>query len=177
VSGRGVEGPWYLHSWPWFIVILLGVSVIGSLVTVGIALNGRDPEVSGDRVEDAKSVRRSNELEARAAALGIGAEISLHEGGELVVVDLWGDNDISVPQMDLSFTHPTLEDRDRNVHLRRDVDGRYRGSMERPIAGRYDLLLEPIDGPGRTSAWKLVGRRTIGVASPAMVGTSRGAAR
>ena len=37
--------PWYLHSWPWFIVILLVVSVIASLATVVIAFRNRDIDV------------------------------------------------------------------------------------------------------------------------------------
>jgi hypothetical protein len=37
--------PWYQNFWPWFIVILLGISVIGSLVTVAIAYQHRDIDV------------------------------------------------------------------------------------------------------------------------------------
>lgn len=37
--------PWYRHFWPWFIVGLLGVSVVGSLVTVAIAYRHRDVDV------------------------------------------------------------------------------------------------------------------------------------
>jgi hypothetical protein len=46
--------PWYRNSWPWFIVGLLGISVIGSLATVYIAYAHRDIEIdrslnAGDR--------------------------------------------------------------------------------------------------------------------------------
>lgn len=37
--------PWYQNFWPWFIVILLGISVVGSLVTVAIAYQHRDIDV------------------------------------------------------------------------------------------------------------------------------------
>ncbi len=37
--------PWYQNFWPWFIVVLLGISVVGSLVTVAIAYRGRDVDV------------------------------------------------------------------------------------------------------------------------------------
>ena len=37
---------WYYHFWPWFIVGLLGVSVVGSLSTVVIAYRYGDVEVS-----------------------------------------------------------------------------------------------------------------------------------
>ena len=47
MTSKPVElgSPWYKNFWPWFIVILLGVSVIGSLVTVAIAYRHRDIDV------------------------------------------------------------------------------------------------------------------------------------
>ena len=32
-------GPWYAHFWPWFLVVLLGISVIASLWTVSVAFS------------------------------------------------------------------------------------------------------------------------------------------
>lgn len=37
--------PWFHHFWPWFIVALLGISVLGSLATVAIAYRYGDVEV------------------------------------------------------------------------------------------------------------------------------------
>jgi hypothetical protein len=36
--------PWFHHFWPWFIVLLLGVSVIASLYTVSLAYQLGDLE-------------------------------------------------------------------------------------------------------------------------------------
>ena len=36
---------WFHHFWPWFIVCLLGVSVVASLSTVVIAVRYADSEV------------------------------------------------------------------------------------------------------------------------------------
>ena len=41
----GEGTPWYQHFWPWFIVVLMGVSIVGSLVTVAIAYRHRDVDV------------------------------------------------------------------------------------------------------------------------------------
>jgi len=40
-----VGTPWYLNSWPWFIVILMTVSVLASLATVVIAYRYGDVDV------------------------------------------------------------------------------------------------------------------------------------
>jgi hypothetical protein len=37
--------PWYQNFWPWFIVVLLGASVVGSLVSVAIAYHHKDIDI------------------------------------------------------------------------------------------------------------------------------------
>jgi hypothetical protein len=47
--------PWYLNSWPWFIVILMTVSIIASVATVVIAYRYGDVDVrQRERVEAAE---------------------------------------------------------------------------------------------------------------------------
>lgn len=42
---QSVGRPWYQNFWPWFIVGLLGVTVVGSLTTVYIAFLYGDEEI------------------------------------------------------------------------------------------------------------------------------------
>jgi len=45
VNSQTVDpSPWYHHFWPWFIVLLLGISVIASLYTVSLAYQLGDIE-------------------------------------------------------------------------------------------------------------------------------------
>ena len=48
---------WYRHPWVWFIVGLLGISVIGSLYTVSIAYSLGDIEVSAESARSLDDVR------------------------------------------------------------------------------------------------------------------------
>jgi len=52
--------PWYQHFWPWFIVVLMGVSIAASLWTVAIAYRHRDVEVRA-------SVRHTRPADQRAS--------------------------------------------------------------------------------------------------------------
>jgi hypothetical protein len=40
--------PWHKQFWPWFLIILLGVSVLSSLLTVYYAVRDPDPIVDGN---------------------------------------------------------------------------------------------------------------------------------
>ena len=48
---------WFYHFWPWFIVGLLTVSVVGSLATVMIAFNGADIEIPRHSTVEARPHR------------------------------------------------------------------------------------------------------------------------
>jgi hypothetical protein len=54
MTSRSIDegSPWYRNFWPWFIVVLLGVSVVGSLVTVAIAYYHRDVDVRRSATPD-----------------------------------------------------------------------------------------------------------------------------
>lgn len=51
--------PWYRHFWPWFIVILMVLSVGASLATVVIAYGLGDLEISDSRPAAASAPRVS----------------------------------------------------------------------------------------------------------------------
>jgi hypothetical protein len=55
--------PWYHHFWPWFIVLLLGISVIASLYTVSLAYRLGDIEVAADESAPAEDETRVGESE------------------------------------------------------------------------------------------------------------------
>ena len=51
-------GPWYVHFWPWFIVALLGTTVVAGLTTVYIAASGADSLVVDDYYKEGKAINR-----------------------------------------------------------------------------------------------------------------------
>jgi len=57
--------PWYQNFWPWFIVVLLGISVVGSLLTVAIAYRTRDIDVRIKAPVEAPTSGLSLEQESR----------------------------------------------------------------------------------------------------------------
>jgi len=57
--------PWYQNFWPWFIVGLLGISVVGSLFTVAIAYQHRDIDVRIQSPSEAGSPSTSFDRERR----------------------------------------------------------------------------------------------------------------
>ena len=57
---------WHRQFWPWFLIVLPGIVVIASLVTVYIAVTHPDPIVDGDYYRHGLNI--NEKLDKRAAA-------------------------------------------------------------------------------------------------------------
>jgi hypothetical protein len=144
MNERATGAPWYRCFWPWFIVVLLGTSVAGSIATAVIAISGRDALVRDDWYRDGMAVNRRIEREARAGALGISASGRLDWVTGEVRLELAGDGVADLPTLAFELSHPTRSQHDALLQLQRGDDGVFRGSLERPPSGRrFYARLEP----------------------------------
>jgi hypothetical protein len=147
--------PWYRCFWPWFIVVLLGSTVAGSITTAVVAFRGSDSLVRDDWYKDGMAINRRIEGEERAASLGIRAEGRFDFVTGEVWLDLSGSETEDLGAIVLELSHPTRAERDALLTLVRTPDGSYRGSLEAPLQGRrFYARLEPSE-PG--SEWRLHG--------------------
>ncbi len=155
--------PWYRHFWPWFVLGLLGTSIVGSLTTVYIAFSGRDPEVRDTWSSDAKAVTRDDAPDQLADALGLSARIVALDGAPIVRVTLFSTADAALAdRITARLVHPTLQQRDLEITLRSVGVDAYEGELASPITGRFHLLLEGearVLGEAEPAPWRL-GTRT-----------------
>jgi len=143
-------GPWYRHPWPWFIVGLLGSTVVAGLTTVWIAVQGADALVVDDYYRDGKAINRSLAADREAALREAVARVT-PDGGTRVALDILGD---APAALTLTLSHVTRAELDRALSLARSPDGRYASPEPLPAGGYYATLAPP----GRHPAWRLRGR-------------------
>ena len=106
--------PWYRQFWPWFIISLLGFSVIASLSTVWIALQTTDSLVlkSDDGIQIVAERRISAERLANELNLAALLTIDLDTGAVSAAMRA-GVLDEAPAVLELEFTHPAFANRDR----------------------------------------------------------------
>jgi len=147
--------PWYRQFWPWFLILLPSLSVIGSIVTIVIAARSPHAMVVDDYARIGLATHAKLERDNRAAELGMAADIRFREHGLEIRVSLEGN----APRPDhlvLLLSHPTLSKSDRQLLLP-GYGELYSGRLEEPLTGRWYLQLSPPDG-----GWRLAGEMEAG---------------
>jgi hypothetical protein len=144
------SGPWYRYFWPWFIVVLLGSTVVAGITTVFIAVTGADSLVTDDYYREGKAINQSIALDHEAALREALARVRVDDRLS-VTLEILGELPTA---LELELSHVTQAGLDRRLHLSRTADGRYAAQEPLP-EGRFYATLRPA---GRGALWQLRGR-------------------
>ncbi len=142
--------PWYRQFWPWFLILLPTLSVVGSIATIIIATGSPHAMVVDDYARIGLATHRKMERDSRATELGMAAEIRVFREPAEIRVRLEGN----APRPDhliLTLSHPTIADSDRRLAMPGHAE-LYSVRLEGPLIGRWYLQLAPPDGD-----WRLAG--------------------
>jgi hypothetical protein len=142
--------PWYRQFWPWFLILLPTLSVVGSIITIVIATSSPHAMVVDDYARIGLATHRKMERDSRATQLGMAAEMRVSRVPAEIRVRLEGD----APRPDhliLTLSHPTIADSDRRLAMPGHGE-LYSVRLEEPLVGRWYLQLAPPDGD-----WRLAG--------------------
>lgn len=148
--------PWYKQFWPWFIMSLPASAVVAGIITIIIAVNNPDGLVEDDYYKAGLAINKVLAKEQKAADLGVNAIVKWDtEKGqlELKLTSSTKPDD----RLLLKMLHPTRENRDIEVPLIHQGDGRYAGMLDTtPVQGNWNLILMPVN-----ESWRLTSRARL----------------
>ncbi|NMY41201.1 hypothetical protein HBN76_07785 [Pseudomonas sp. WS 5013] len=126
--------PWYKEVWVWFILGILGLSVVLGTSMLVIATNNPPGLLSDNYYDVGKGINTSLEREDLAARLQLKADLVLDNDKGTVQLQLQGFS--NPPQLVLNLISPTQPERDRRVVMQAQADGSYTGNLLDTVEGR-----------------------------------------
>lgn len=126
--------PWYKEVWVWFILGILGLSVVLGTSMLVIATNNPPGLLSDNYYDVGKGINTSLEREDLAARLQLKADLVLDNDKGTVQLQLQGFS--NPPQLVLNLISPTQPERDRRVVMQVQADGSYTGNLLDAVEGR-----------------------------------------
>ena len=142
---------WYRVPFVWLLVGLPLLAVIGSFVSLALAIHSDDGLVEDDYYRRGKEINRTLARDHAAATHGLQGRIDLDDAHHELRV--WLSSNKTAPPPDnlqIKFLHATRAGFDKTFILPRDVDGTYRAPLPSFEPGHWNLQLAAQD-------WRLTG--------------------
>lgn len=143
--------PWYRQPWPWFLIALPALAVVGSAITVWLAVRSADGVVATDYYKRGLAINRELSRAQRAVELGLRAEVEVggFASGDRVRVRLAADRPLPPDTaLKVSFIHPGRAGADRSAVL-----GRVAGSANQ---AEFAGTIGDAAGSAQPVAWQVV---------------------
>jgi uncharacterized protein len=137
---------WFKQFWPWFLIGLPMVAVVGSINLLITAMDNKPDMVVDDYYTKGKAINNDFALINRAKELNIRADITQTDNE--LLISLQGLKDKS--SVSFSLYHSTLAKRDISVMLTADGRGNYHFESDKDLTGKWNLRIEPFD-----KSWRL----------------------
>jgi hypothetical protein len=157
--------PWYKEVWVWFILGILGLSVVLGTSMLVIATRNPPGLLSDNYYDVGKGINTSLEREELAERLKLKAALTLDNERGTVSLQLQGYS--NPPQLVLNLISPTQPERDRRVVLQTQADGSYAGNLLDAVEGRRFVELIGQEG-GKD--WRLFEEEQLASGQPIQLG-------
>ena len=157
--------PGYKEFWVWFILGILGMSVILGTSMLVIATRNPPGLISDNYYDVGKGINTSLERENLAVRLQLKASLQLDNEKGTASLQLKGFS--NPPQLVLNLISPTQPERDRRVVLQAQSDGSYAGNLLDAVEGRR--FVEVIGQEGGQD-WRLFEEKQLVSGQPVKLG-------
>ena len=160
--------PWYRHRWPWLLMAGPLAVVVAGAVTLYLAVLSNDGLVDDDYYKLGLTVNQTSARDRAAAAKGLAGQLMQSaEGGQLRLL-LRANAGVELPPtLKLKLAHPTRAGVDREVALRAEGTGVYRGSAGALLTGRWHVVIEDGERSWRlTAVWNVDTTPVLGIGAP-----------
>lgn len=145
--------PWYRQFWPWFLISLPGMAVVGGIITINLAMSGSDSLVRDDYYKEGLAINRDLARERMAANLGIRIALAYDAASGHLAAQLNDAPVGNIESLQVHMVHPTLNNHDSTFSLQRTGDRSYEGQVTERFGDiAWHLAIGPVEETWKISA-------------------------
>jgi hypothetical protein len=129
--------PWYKQFWPWFLISLPLSAVIGSMITINLAITDTDGLVKDDYYKEGLAVNADKARKQMAETLGIQAQCEIETNTGQVSITL---NDAAIGDFEkfiLKLIHPTRAHNDMTIPVEKTSANTFTGKLTLQVQPGY----------------------------------------
>jgi hypothetical protein len=115
--------PWYLHRWPWLLMLGPFLVVLAGSYTGWLAFSQADALVVGDYYTQGKAINQDLRRERAAVALGLSLELTYDAADGQLRGKVHSGAALAPGKLVLHLVHATLPSKDLRFELTPDADG------------------------------------------------------
>jgi len=134
--------PWYKEPWAWLVFFLPFSAVVAGIATYIIANTNPDTLVVGDYYKRGKAINLQVDKVKLAQKLGMKFSLKL-ANNELVIVPTGIDKEF--PLLNVTFFHPTLEEKDFHLALTPNGNGNFRHQFDHLVEGKWRITISSFE--------------------------------
>lgn len=142
--------PWYKQRWPWLLISIPAVSVVGGFILLWFAVTSWDGLVVDDYYKEGQAIGQTMARSMKATELGLTADVSFNADQIRIALDSSTGASLPVGVV-VTIAHPTREGYDQHFALA-GSQGIYSGTLEPLMAGHWQILIED-----ESRVWRLNG--------------------
>jgi hypothetical protein len=162
----GTPRPWYRHAWPWLLMVMPALAIVGGSVTFWLAATTNNSLVVDDYYREGRAINLELARDRRAVEMGLTGSLARAADGS-PRLQLAANAGVALPAaVTLKLVHVTRSELDATLVLYAAGEGVYRaagGAL--PGTGRWNVQIED---PERR--WRLVGESKDAFGEPVPFG-------
>ncbi|MGV3741132.1 MAG: FixH family protein [Burkholderiaceae bacterium] len=132
--------PWYTHRWPWLLMIGPVAVVLAGIHTTMIAFSSQDALVVDDYYKQGKSINMDLRRDRVAASMQLQMDMGYDAANGKISGSLKGLQ--SEEAIVLSLVHSTLPEKDIQLRVQPDAQGRFSATLPMLDIARWQVMVE-----------------------------------
>jgi len=134
--------PWYMHRWPWLLMLGPALVIVAGSFTIWLAVTREDAMVVGDYYKEGRAINQDLRRDRVATSLGVALHLAYDAASGKLIGNAKTDAGPLQGKLQLHLAHPTRPEKDLRLPIVTNERGDFSVALPMLELARWQVLLE-----------------------------------